>query len=921
MYHGWNVVPITLNKTPAMPQGYLDSMSPAEISEKAIEKIASGEAGGFGILSGVRGARRRGDSIAVLAHIELEGRALQSEAFMTEWADSIERHGATALMERLNSGWVEDSPGKGRHFFFEVEVADEAHWAWQVDSLPCKAAKRIDNDASTVWAEFCLTHSYLIVAPTGGRVHKTGRPWVRIEGGPESIPVLTGADLHMLSDVLADLGDAETSASAAPSMDARTADVRTSYNRGASDDSTLEILKSAGWVIARTEASGEVRLAFQGDRAQPGSTALSLGGPNRPAGSVFQYSTAHVSLPEGYHSAFDVRALLTEDGDRVSLAEKLVTDGVVKVSAKPLMPRQRTVVYPKATPTDRLVEQIARALSEAKHPVLSDDPFVVMQETANGVPLAPVTMSRVGDAKTWSPAEWQTLALAAVQPKEQLKSSEKFLHGLEAPVVAMVGEAARTALLPARYVSDSPVITDRGQVVTEPGYHPRERALVAIPRAQREAWKAYRVPSSPSARDAQTALDFLRKEVLSDFPFASFADEARALTMFLTMAGRQLIPNCMAFLVDAPDRGTGKSLLVMLSRIIASGAPGATTIKHNKRADEETAKAIVSGYLAGSLYLHVDEVPRGDSIDSGVLSEFITAHDGAYSARVLGASVSVTPAGMVCTFCGNNVQPGGDFNRRILAIRLQHRLKGAAHARDGFRHADITTWVMANRPRLLAAVHTILLHGLQNPVSLDSSYRMGSFERMRDVIVGSLTHVTMEGKSAAEWVKEGLAEWQESQDDAADELGELYTWWAERAAGQWVKPSALVQMWDQASPGPNLPRELAPGLGQSAASRARSWALELRKQRDRSVFLDGVQYRLAIKESPKGAQFLLEVVGDVAVTAEPAVEAPVQASAPNRAPARPAPLRLVPPTEPSYPAPVDEDEPVGMDTDWETVNF
>ena len=852
---GFTLLPVGAKKVVALESHYLDN-TPADLTEGALKQVREGAVSGLAFLRGPRSTRDRADGgCEFVGVLELEGRAVASEAFQGEWADAIEQLELGPVMGRLEAGWKETSPSGGVHWAFTVPVPDPDYVEHLKAGLPTLAARQKQPDGAVLcFAELLITNGYVVAAPSHGATHPTGKPWVREKGGPAAIPALTVRELSRLADLLVLVGDAKANpADPATSLDARTLIIRSRYDAAATDAATLELLVAAGWEVTNTHGDGELILH------RGGHSEVKVGGTCRPPGSLYTFSESAAPLDavKGFHTAFDVRVALTGT-DAETLAEQLVFDGTVRPTISTLAPRDRRYIWVSNTDSDSLTRVVATEIADAKHPDDSGAPFVLSEVGEQGEPRGLLTVDRQGVIRRWRPSESKALALRVVQPVHgNEKDGITFEHDLPALIVEAAVEVAKTSARtsPVRYIGTAPVLLPSGETLSTPGYHAAKRALVVIPRRDRRTWDTYHVPERPTTADAQASLDYLLDELLGDFPFETPPDRIRAVLMLLTMASRDLYGTCPAFLVSAHDRGSGKGLLCSLMRRIASSHSTPESIGYARKEDNEIEKRMVSATLEGRRYLHVDELPREDRVTSRKISELITS-DGDMTSRILGGNSSVSIARMVLTVCGNNAELADDGTRRFLSVNLAVPT-GIASERTGWRHPDLTTWVRDNRATLLAAAHTVLSHGLQAPPASYPAY--GSFERWSSVILQSLAYVTVDGVNAAELAFSDRQEKADQQDAEGLEWLPVMQGWVREFAGQWVSPSTAVEKLTGRGKVDELPVDLLPRAEQGPAGQARSWGRALTRRRGTAVRSDGLIYRIALQRSARGNAYRVSV--------------------------------------------------------------
>ncbi len=880
---GFTILPVGARKVVSLKRDYLENTS-ADLTEETLTQIRQGAVTGLAFLRGARSTRPTADGgCEFVGVLELEGRAVASEAFQGEWDNAVEQLALDGVMERLEAGWKETSPSGGVHWAFTIPVPDVAYIGHLKSCLPTLAARQAQPGGEVLcFAELLIADGYVIAAPSHGATHQTGDPWIREAGGPAEIPALTVGELSRLADLLVLVGDAKANPrDPATSLDARTLIVRSRYDAAATNEDTVELLVESGWEVTETRADGEIIL-YRAGHAQ-----VKVGGGSRPPGSLFTFSASAAPLDaaRGFYTAFDIRSALTGT-DAETLAEELVRDGIVRPTVSTLAPRNRRRIWLANNDSDRLTYIIATEIAKAKHPDDSGSPFVLSEVGEQGEPRGLLTVDRQGGLRRWHPKESKALALRVVQPvRGNAKDGITYEHDLPTTIVEAAVEAARDspATSPVRFIGTAPVLLSSGETVAEPGYHATKRALVIIPRRDRQTWGAYQVPEHPTAGQAQAALDYLLEELLVDFPFETEPDRIRAVIMLLTMASRDLYGPAPAFLVSAHDRGSGKGLLCSLMRRIASSYSTPESIDYDRKDDAEIGKALVSATLAGVRYLHVDELPREDRVTSRKISELITS-DGDMNKRALGGNTSVTISRMTLTVCGNNAELADDGTRRFLAVNLAVRT-GIASERSGWRHADLATWVRENRAPLLAAAHTILSHGLQAPRASYPAY--GSFERWSAVILQSLAYVTIGGVNAAELAFSDRREKADQQDAEGLEWLPFLQGWVKEFGGQWVSPSTAAEKLTGRGKVDELPVDLLPRVEQGPTGQAASWGRALTRRRGTAVRSDGRIYRLALQRADRGNTYRVSVEEEAPVAAPPSSPADTT-PATTPAPASPA---------------------------------
>jgi hypothetical protein len=210
----------------------------------------------------------------------------------------------------------------------------------------------------------------------------------------------------------------------------------------------------------------------------------------------------------------------------------------------------------------------------------------------------------------------------------------------------------------------APTLRPDGSLLDAPGYD-APTGLLYEPGG--EAFPA--VPATPDKADAQRALAHLRK-LVETFPFVASADEAVALSAMLTGLVRPSLPTRPLHAYTAPAAGTGKSKLVDLVAIIATGRPAAVVAQARK--DEENDKQLGASLLAGDAVISYDncEYPlRGTLLCQVVSQQFVRV-------RILGQSVNVdTPSNAAIFATGSNLVLEGDITRRAVLCSLDAQVE------------------------------------------------------------------------------------------------------------------------------------------------------------------------------------------------------------------------------------------------------
>ena len=246
-------------------------------------------------------------------------------------------------------------------------------------------------------------------------------------------------------------------------------------------------------------------------------------------------------------------------------------------------------------------------------------------------------------------------------------------------------------------ITEIPVLRPDGTILDTPGYDPATR-LIYAPDPQITIPP---IPANPTPEEAREAMKLITDELLGDFPFAEPSSKANCVALVLSPILRQATRRSPLALVDAPQQGTGKSLIAESVATIATGRPAA--MMSQPRDDEEWRKQITSTLLDGSTIITIDNIEG--TLYAPSLARVLTADR--WQDRILGQSKNaILPQRATWIGTGNNIQLGGDLPRRCYPIRLDAKVD-KPWQRTEFKHPDLIEWIIEHRGELLAALLTI----------------------------------------------------------------------------------------------------------------------------------------------------------------------------------------------------------------------
>jgi len=293
-------------------------------------------------------------------------------------------------------------------------------------------------------------------------------------------------------------------------------------------------------------------------------------------------------------------------------------------------------------------------------------------------------------------------------------------------------------------IVDIPILKMTGEVIIDPHTYDEDTKLFyapSVPLFEKEDTKEQllrMISQDQAKRYIESVWRFFR-----EFPFEDDASKANYLGLLLSLILRPTIPgHCPLFLIDASTRGIGKGLLAWaVGQIRLGRTAGSTPLP---REDEEMRKKIGSILAEGQPLVHFDEVQT--KIYHSSLAQVLT--EDVWRDRVLGSSSMMAyPNKAVWFASGNNIQIGGDFDRRSVLIRLVSD-EERPEKRTGFEIPDFPTAIAKMRESILLRLYLITLSWLRIPEE-DRPYGQqnlgATFTNWSGIIGGILRYVGIDG--------------------------------------------------------------------------------------------------------------------------------------------------------------------------------
>lgn len=320
-------------------------------------------------------------------------------------------------------------------------------------------------------------------------------------------------------------------------------------------------------------------------------------------------------------------------------------------------------------------------------------------------------------------------------------------------------------------------------LIRKPGYHPAQKFLL-FPGPTVDD-----VALSPSANQVREAVALI-EERHHEFPYMTQSDKANGIALGLSPFLKELTGLNPAFLIWAPSRGTGKSLLfdVQMSAFLGpldhnAMPPGFANV--NEFSDEQADREIGSVLYKSPSVAFLDNV--NGRLDSGIFAKLLTSPT--YDHRVLGTSDRRTmPNSPVWVITANAPRISDEIARRLCYIGLDAKTE-RPEERTGFRHPDIRAWCAENRTRLIAAILTLI----QNWIALGrpkpkKPVVFGSFQTWADCLGGILDCAGIPG------FMENRGAQLERADDETEEWRCFFCGWWERFGPDRVTCGELIEL-------------------------------------------------------------------------------------------------------------------------------
>lgn len=766
------------------------------------------------------GSRLRGIAVvygAVSGNVEMyefEGHAIR-DGLLDKVTEIMEASGLGEEWQAILNGWATESPSGGRHYRVRVAGASVpgntklASRPAREDEYTAEEKQRLAEKPNAkiirVQIETRGEGGYGLVEPSSGTVHATGKPYVRIGGGPEAIPTIEADVMAAIREIcrMVDTLPQQETTKTAP-RDLRPlpgGGLRPGEDYEAKTD-WADILQPEGWTFVCQH--GKTRYWRRPGKGK-GVSATTGRAADRDRLYVFTTGTEFIS--ETPYNKFGAYALLHHGSDFKQAASALRRQGF---GSEP--PRRRlnsvppqqaghfndgsSALDPDAIPAEapdpapgpdlRVVQPRMPELDITNEPDAIDGLLDIM--AAEQLP----DLYKRSGGPCWVYEDDQGNPLIKQLATDNLRAyladhittyqvvRDPLTEGTQEVRELFMPKTCGTILgrkdwplLPLRGIVTSPVVRPDGTLLQAPGYD-KPTGLYLQPRV-----KLRRLRPEVTDDALEKAKEIVLGMMLADFPWKEPSDKAHFLGALLTPILRPYFYGTTPmFVFTATTMGSGKSLLkdIFLYLFGISETPWPEN-------DTELRKSITTQlYTTGQPVVVLDNLPNGYIIKSPVLSSLLTAEF--WGDRVLGSTASVTmPNDRLWIATGNGLRTGGDNGRRVMWVRLDPDCPDPDQ-RDGFKVGDLRPWLRANASTVVAALVTIVRSWLAAGAPI-VRVRKGDYSEWASMIAGILKHLEVPG-----WMADRTGA--NEMDDEAVEWSAFLTMWRTKLGDQAVTTGAVL---------------------------------------------------------------------------------------------------------------------------------
>ena len=657
----------------------------------------------------------------------LEMLEAESEEVYQAYRALLVDHGIGDLIDRVEGGYCERTPGGGRHLHYYCHPAEKS-------SKLARRPNGVDENGRPKIQTLVETKGeggFTVASPSNGRVHRTGRAYALLSGGVDTIVTITPDERDALWSIARMLDEMPIDVIPDPSP------TGTGNGTRPGDDfnergNILPVLEEAGWKAVRQR--GEII-----DLRRPGKDHGTSATLNYRGSRLFYSFTSSTTFePDKGYSPWRVYAVLEHGGDFKAAARALREQGYGSPAPKPTVGGKRTTgptatgAKPQLLAQDmnlpRLSAECWGALIAANKPermFLFGDMPTRLDRDDGGAPIPQALTEDRLHHEVARAADW-------VRMVKDPTSGEMVLKDGKPPrdVIRDMLAAPSFPLPGLRSIVHAPVFAPDKTLHCDPGYHPAGQTYLHLARG----FSVPEVAEQPTVQDVEEARRLIEDELLGDFPFVSQADRANAIALFLVPYVRNLINGPTPLnLIEAPTMGSGKGLLVNALLRPAVGAH--LNLMPAANDDDEWRKRIHGQLVQAPAVILIDNITS--ALDSGSLASVLTTT--MWSDRRLGSNQIVhMPVRCVWIATANNPTMTTELARRSVRIRIDPKVdRPWQRGEESFRHPDLRQWADEHRGELVAAALTLVRNWIAQGAHLGAAH-LGSFEQWSQTMGGIL---------------------------------------------------------------------------------------------------------------------------------------------------------------------------------------
>ncbi|MEU8688844.1 bifunctional DNA primase/polymerase [Streptomyces sp. NPDC048665] len=723
--------------------------------------------------------------------IEFEGHAIR-DGILDEVTEIMEASGLGEPWTAILNGWASESPSGGRHYRVRIEGGD-VPGNTKLSSRPAREDEYSDEERQRlrekpnakivrVQIETRGEGGYGLVEPSGGTVHPSGKPYVRLAGGPGNIPTLDADTMAAIRDVcrMVDTLPREEKAKTAPRSKRELP--AGAVRPGDDFENKADWPEIIGDEFDPIFTRGQTTYWRRKGKMDRGISATTGHASDRDR--LYVFSTSTVFEAEVPYDKFAAYTLLTQGSTtagafkqaaaelrrrgygsdperrRLTLVSSQFSDGssaldpdVMPETAEDQGPALRVASQRPTldiTNEAEAIEGVLAIMAAEQLPGLykrSSGPCWVYEDD-QGNPL----VKQLGTDNLRAYLAEYVMTYSVVP--DPLTQGMKEVRELVMPKTCGTILGRRDwPLLPLRGIVTAPVVRADGTIVQAVGYD-RATGLYMHPRVPLR-----RLQAEVTEESVERAKKVILGQMLADFPFVAPSDRAQYLGALLSPIIRHYVPGPTPLLViTSTSQGSGKTLLMD-----AFGYIYGLAVTQWPENDAELRKAVTAKlWDCGDPVIAMDNLPNGHVIKSPILSSLATS--ATWSDRLLGSTSSVTiPNDRLWVLTGNNLSTGGDNARRTLWVRLDPNCPNPDQ-RDEFTVGDLREWLEQNASTVVAALVT-MVRGWLAAGAQTVNTRMGDYSRWASTVAGILDYL-------------GVPGWLENRDTATSTMDEEAQEWA-----------------------------------------------------------------------------------------------------------------------------------------------